>query len=48
MGFGIGKCAMMIMKKGKKKETSEGIELSNQESIRTLAKKRRQQILEII
>ena len=33
--YGIKKCAMLIMKSGKT-ETEEGIELPNQERIRTL------------
>ena len=38
MEFGIEKCAMLIMKKGKK-QTTEGIELLNQENIRTHGEK---------
>ena len=36
--FGIENCAMLIIKSGKR-ETTEGIELQNQESIRTLGGK---------
>ena len=35
MKFGIEKCGMLVMKSGKRHMT-EGIELSNQERIRTL------------
>ena len=35
MEFGIEKCAMLVMKKGKK-EITKGIELPSQEKIRTL------------
>ena len=38
MKYGIEKCTMLIMKSGKR-ETTEGIQLSNQESIRTLGEK---------
>ena len=38
MEFGIEKCAMLTMK-NEKREIIEGIELSNQESIRTLIEK---------
>ena len=38
MEFGIEKCAMLIMKNGKRQITV-GIELSNQERIRTLGEK---------
>ena len=38
MQFAIEKCAMLIMKSGKRHGT-EGIELPNQEKIRTLAEK---------
>ena len=37
MEFGIEKCVMLMMKSGKR-EKAEGIELSNQEKIRTLGK----------
>ena len=39
MEFEIEKCAMLIMKR-RKKETTEGIERSNQEHIRTVEKKK--------
>ena len=38
MEFGIKKCAMLIKKSGKR-ETMEGIQLPNQESIRMLGEK---------
>ena len=38
MEFSIEKCVMLIMKSGKK-ETMSGIELTNQESIKTLGEK---------
>ena len=38
MEFGIKKCAMLIMKK-EKRETMEGVELPNKESIRILSEK---------
>ena len=38
MEFGIEKCAMLIMKSGKR-EITEGTEVSNQERIRTLREK---------
>ena len=38
MEFGIEKCAMLVMKNGKK-EITEGIELPSQEKIRTLGEK---------
>ena len=38
MEFGIEKCAMLVVKKGKK-EITEGIELPSQEKIRTLGEK---------
>ena len=37
MEFGIGKCAMLVMKSGKRHMT-EGMELPNQEKIRTPGK----------
>ena len=40
MEFGMEKCAMQIMKSGKR-ETMEGIELPNQKSISTLWKKKK-------
>ena len=40
MEFGIEKSTMLIMKSGKR-ETSEGLELSNKESIKKLGKKRK-------
>ena len=39
MEFGIEKCTMLIMKNGKR-ETVEGIELPNQECIKTLREKK--------
>ena len=39
MEFGIEKCAMLVMKSVKRSLT-EGIELTNQDKIRTLAEKR--------
>ena len=36
MGFGIEKCAMIVMKSGKRHMT-DGMELPNQDEIRTLA-----------
>ena len=44
MEFGIEKCALLVMKSGKRHLT-DGIELPNQDKIRTLAKKRDLQIL---
>ena len=38
MEFGIEKCAMLIMKSGKR-ETVKRLELPNQKSIRTLGEK---------
>ena len=38
MEFGIEKCDMLVMKSGKRHRT-EGIELPNQDNIRTLGKK---------
>ena len=38
MEFGIEKCTMIFKNKGKK-ETTEGIELSNQGSIKTIEEK---------
>ena len=38
MGFGIEKCAMLIMK-SEKRQMIEGIELPNQEKIRTFEEK---------
>ena len=38
MEFGIEKCAMLIMKNGKRERT-DGIELLNQESIRMVGEK---------
>ena len=38
MEFSIEKCAMLIMKRGKR-ETTERIELANQESIKILGEK---------
>ena len=36
MEFGIGKCVMLVMKSGKRHQT-DGMELPNQDKIRTLA-----------
>ena len=36
MGFGIGKCAILVMKSGKRHMT-DGMELLNQDKIRTFA-----------
>ena len=36
MEFGIEKCAMLLMKSGKRNKT-DGVELTNQDKIRTLA-----------
>ena len=47
MEFGIEKCAMQAIKSEKGK-TMEGIELSNQESIRTLGEKENYKYLEIL
>ena len=38
MNFSIEKCAMLVMK-SRKRQMTEGIELPNQEKIRTLWKK---------
>ena len=38
MEFGIEKCALLVMKKGKK-HRAEGMELPNQDNIRTLVEK---------
>ena len=46
MEFGVGKCAVLIMEK-EKKETKEGIELLNLQSIRTLEEKENYQNLGI-
>ena len=42
MEFGIEKCAMLIMKRGRR-GTTEGIEPQNQKSIKTLGEKRKLQ-----
>ena len=47
MEFGIEKCAMLVMKSGKRHMT-EGIELPNQEKIRTLGKKETYKYLGIL
>ena len=47
MEFGIKKFAMLIRKSGKR-ETTEGTELLNQESIRTLEEKENYKYLEIL
>ena len=39
MNFGIEKCTMLSMKKGRKKNKTERTELHHQKSIRTLRKK---------
>ena len=44
MEFGIEKCAVFIMK-DEKRDAEEGIELQNQESIRTLGKKKNNKYL---
>ena len=44
MEFGIEKCAMLVMKSGKRHLT-DGMELPNQNKNRTFAKKRNLQIL---
>ena len=46
-GFGIEKCALFKMKSGKRGKT-EGIELSNQESIETFGKNENYQFLETL
>ena len=45
MEFGIEKCALLVMKSGKRHLT-DGIELSNQDKIRTLAENETYRILE--
>ena len=45
--FGIEKCAMLKMKSGKR-ETAEGIELPNQENIKTVGEKKNYKILGIL
>ena len=47
MEFGIEKCAMLVMKSGKRNLT-DGMELSNQEKIRTLGEKEAYKYLEIM
>ena len=47
MRFGIEKCSVFI-KKSKKTQTAKGIELNNQESIRTLGEKENCKYLEIL
>ena len=44
MEFGIEKCAMLVMKSDKRHMT-EGVELPNQEKLRTLGEKKNLQIL---
>ena len=39
MGFGIEKCVMQVMKSGERLLT-EGVELQNQDEIRTLRKRK--------
>ena len=47
MEFGIEKCAMLIMKSGKRHQT-EGMELPNQEKIRTLGEEETYKYLGIL
>ena len=47
MEFGIEKCSMQIMKNGKRRMT-EGMELRNQDKIRTLGEKEIYKYLEIL
>ena len=47
MEFGIKKCAMLVMKKGKK-EITEGIELPSQDKIRKLEEKENYKYLGIL
>ena len=47
MEFGFEKCSMLIIEE-KKRETSEGIEQLNQESIRTLREKENNKYLGIL
>ena len=47
MEFGIDKCAMLVMKSGKRRMT-EKIELPNQEKIRTLGEKETYKYLGIL
>ena len=47
MEFGIGKCAMLVMKSDKRHRT-DGIELPNQDKIRTLAEKETYKYLGIL
>ena len=47
MEFGIGKCAMLIMKSGKRR-TTEGIELPNKEKNRILGEKETYKYLGIL
>ena len=47
MEFGLEKCAMLIMKSGKR-ETTEGIELPSEERIRTLVEKKNDEYLRIL
>ena len=47
MGFGIEKCAMLVMKNGKWHMT-DGIELPNQDKIRTLVEKENYRYLGIL
>ena len=47
MEFGIEKCAMLIIKSGKR-QMMEGIEVSNQERIKTLGEKEILHVLETI
>ena len=47
MEFGIEKCALLVMKSGKRHQT-DGIELPNQNKIRTLAEKENYKYLGIL
>ena len=47
MEFGIEKCALLVMKSGKRQLT-DGIELPNQDKIRTLAENETYKYLEIL
>ena len=47
MGFGIGKCVLLVMKSSKRHMT-EGVEQPNQEVIRTLRKKETYKYLGIL
>ena len=47
MEFGIEKCALLVMKSGKR-HRNDGIELPNQDKIRTLAENETDKYLEIL